>query len=56
MKVWIKKLFGENPQETNTIARIVNRQHFLRLKNLLNDDPEVQESVVFGGTMDEDSL
>ncbi|OIW08651.1 hypothetical protein TanjilG_03327 [Lupinus angustifolius] len=55
MKVWIKKMFGENPKNSNTITRIVNKQHFLRLKNLLTD-PEVKKSVVYGGSMDEDNL
>lgn len=55
MKVMIKKMFGENPRETNTIARIVNEQHFLRLKNLLRD-PAVQNSIVYGGSLDEKNL
>ncbi|KAK7325035.1 hypothetical protein VNO77_29067 [Canavalia gladiata] len=55
MKFWIKKMFGENPKASNTIARIVNNKHFWRLKNLLSD-PKVQESVVFGGSMDEKEL
>ena len=48
-------MFGENPGASNTIARIVNQQHFSRLKSLLND-PKVKESVVFGGSLDEDNL
>ncbi|KAK3032988.1 hypothetical protein RJ639_035816, partial [Escallonia herrerae] len=55
LKVWIKKMFGENPKESNSIARIVNKQHFLRLKNLL-DDPMVKASIVHGGSFDEDNL
>lgn len=55
MKVWIKKMFGENPKHSNTIARIVNKQHFFRLKNLLADQ-KVKESVVYGGFMDEENL
>lgn len=55
MKVMIKKMFGENPRETNTVARIVNEQHFLRLKNLLSDSA-VQNSIVYGGSMDEKNL
>ncbi len=55
MKVWIKKLFGEKPKHSNTISRIVNKQHFFRLKNLLTD-PEVKKSVVYGGSMDEKNL
>ncbi|MED6119063.1 hypothetical protein PIB30_008282 [Stylosanthes scabra] len=56
MKVWIKKMFGEDPKGSNSIARIVNKQHFLRLKSLINDDSKVKESVVIGGSFDEDNL
>ncbi|XP_027355342.1 aldehyde dehydrogenase family 3 member F1-like [Abrus precatorius] len=55
MKVWIKKMFGENPYHSKTIARIVNIHHFFRLKNLLADI-KVKESVVYGGSMDEENL
>ncbi|KAL4326985.1 hypothetical protein AHAS_Ahas13G0054800 [Arachis hypogaea] len=55
MKLWIKKMFGENPKDSNTIARIVNKQHLSRLKNLLAD-PEIKKSVVYGGSMDERNL
>lgn len=55
MKMWIKKMFGDNPQYSKTIARIVNKQQFFRLKNLLTDQM-VKESVVYGGSMDEENL
>lgn len=55
MKVMIKKMFGDNPRESNSVARIVNKQHFLRLKNLLVDSA-VQKSVVYGGSLDENNL
>ncbi|KAF9617956.1 hypothetical protein IFM89_039249 [Coptis chinensis] len=55
MKVGIKKLFGENPREINSLSRIINKQHFLRLKNFLNDE-EVKASVVYGGSFDEENL
>nr|QTZ19585.1 aldehyde dehydrogenase family 3 member F1 [Bixa orellana]QTZ19590.1 aldehyde dehydrogenase family 3 member F1 [Bixa orellana] len=55
MKIMMKKMFGENPRESNSIARIINKHHFLRLKNLLND-PLVKTSIVHGGSMDEDNL
>ncbi|KAK7262526.1 hypothetical protein RJT34_30100 [Clitoria ternatea] len=55
LKVWIKKMFGENPKHTKTISRIVNKHHFFRLKNLLAD-AKVNESVVYGGSMDEQDL
>ncbi|XP_054816351.1 aldehyde dehydrogenase family 3 member F1-like [Prosopis cineraria] len=56
MKLWIKKMFGENPRETNAIARIVNKQHFFRLQSLLAD-ANVKKSVIYGGSiMDEENL
>lgn len=55
MKVITKKMFGENPRESNCMARIVNKQHFLRLKNLI-DDPMVRSSIVHGGKTDEENL
>ncbi|ESW04008.1 hypothetical protein PHAVU_011G059400 [Phaseolus vulgaris] len=55
MKVWIKKMFGENPQHSKTITKIVNKHHFSRLNNLLTDKM-VKESVVYGGSMDEENL
>lgn len=55
MKTNAKKMFGENPKETNTVARIINKEHFFRLKNLLSD-PIVKDTIVYGGSMDEDNL
>jgi aldehyde dehydrogenase (NAD+) len=55
MKVWIKKMFGDNPKHSNTIARIVNKQHLYRLKKLLTDK-KVKESVIYGGSVDEENL
>ncbi|KAG4988535.1 hypothetical protein JHK82_030873 [Glycine max] len=55
MKVWIKKMFGQNPRKSKTIAKIVNKHHFSRLKNLLADK-QVKGSVVYGGSMDEQNL
>ncbi|KAI4334582.1 hypothetical protein L6164_019254 [Bauhinia variegata] len=55
MKVWIKKMLGENPKETNSIARIVNKQNLSRLKNLISD-PRIKESLVWGGSVDENDL
>ncbi|XP_044505234.1 aldehyde dehydrogenase family 3 member F1-like [Mangifera indica] len=55
MKGSIKKMFGENPKDGNSIARIINKQHFLRLKDLISD-PAIKDSIVVGGSMDEDNL
>lgn len=48
-------MFGDNPKHSNTIARIVNKQQLVRLKKLLID-PKVRESVVYGGSVDEENL
>ncbi|XP_048324790.1 aldehyde dehydrogenase family 3 member F1-like isoform X2 [Ziziphus jujuba] len=55
MKVTISKMFGENPRKSNSIAKIVNEQHLMRLKGLI-DDPLVKPSIVYGGSIDEDHL
>ncbi|XP_075633011.1 aldehyde dehydrogenase family 3 member F1-like isoform X2 [Castanea sativa] len=55
MKSMIKEMFGENPKESHSIARIINKQHLLRLKNLLKN-PHVDSSTVYGGSVDEDNL
>ncbi|XP_075634309.1 aldehyde dehydrogenase family 3 member F1-like [Castanea sativa] len=55
LKNTIKEMFGKNPKESRSIARIINKQHLLRLKNLLKD-PHVDASIVYGGSMDEDNL
>ncbi|KAK3408558.1 hypothetical protein EUGRSUZ_J00772 [Eucalyptus grandis] len=55
MKMMMKKMFGENPRESQSVARIVNKHHFLRLRSLLLD-PLVKSSIVYGGSMDEESL
>ncbi|GER38355.1 aldehyde dehydrogenase [Striga asiatica] len=55
LKASIRSMFGENPNESNTIARIINKSHFSRLRNLLSE-PEVEASVVHGGSLDEDNL
>lgn len=55
LKAKVLKMFGENPKESKTVAKIVNKSHFSRLSRLL-DDPVVRDSVVHGGLMDEDNL
>ena len=51
----IRSFFGENPKESGCVARIVTKKHFQRLSRLLND-PRVQASIVYGGSMDEEKL
>ncbi|XP_047316736.1 aldehyde dehydrogenase family 3 member F1-like isoform X1 [Impatiens glandulifera] len=55
MKEILKEQYGENPRVTNSVSRIINKQHFARLENLLND-PFVKASVVYGGSLDEENL
>lgn len=55
MKALIKKMYGDNPRESHSISRIINKHHFLRLKDLLTDQ-KVKDCIVHGGSMDEDSL
>ena len=55
MKSMIREMFGENPKKSHSIARIINKQHLLRLKNLLKG-PHVDASTVYGGSVDEDNL
>ncbi|XP_012444376.1 aldehyde dehydrogenase family 3 member F1 [Gossypium raimondii] len=55
MKAMIKKMYGDNPRESQSISRIINKHHFLRLKDLLTDQ-KVKDCIVYGGSMDEGSL
>ncbi|KAK8295637.1 hypothetical protein V6Z12_D05G074200 [Gossypium hirsutum] len=55
MKAMIKKMYGDNPRESHSISRIINKHHFLRLKDLLTDQ-KVKDCIVYGGSMDEGSL
>uniref|UniRef100_A0A3Q7EU47 Aldehyde dehydrogenase domain-containing protein n=1 Tax=Solanum lycopersicum TaxID=4081 RepID=A0A3Q7EU47_SOLLC len=54
IKPWIPKMLGENPKESHSISRIVKKNQFLRLKNLL-DEPMVKKSIIYGGSSDEDN-
>ncbi|CAK9314192.1 unnamed protein product [Citrullus colocynthis] len=55
LKKFIKEFFDKSPNQATSIARIVNKQNFLRLKNLV-DEPAVQAAIIYGGSMDEDKL
>lgn len=55
LKESILTMFGENPKDSNTISRIVNKRHFFRLTSLL-EEPMVKSSIVYGGSCDEDNL
>ncbi|KAJ8422989.1 LOW QUALITY PROTEIN: hypothetical protein Cgig2_006411 [Carnegiea gigantea] len=49
----IKNMLGENPKEV--VSRIINKYHFKRLMALL-DEPGVRDTIVYGGSTDEDKL
>ncbi|KAI7726941.1 hypothetical protein M8C21_008288 [Ambrosia artemisiifolia] len=55
LKRYIKQCYGDDPNGSLSISKIVNKKHFSRLTNLL-DDPVVKSSVVYGGSCDEESL
>ncbi|VFQ75214.1 unnamed protein product [Cuscuta campestris] len=56
MKKYMKQQFGQNQKEMQqSLARIVNKKHFLRLKILL-DEAQVKSSLVYGGLLDEENL
>ncbi|KAE9614604.1 putative aldehyde dehydrogenase (NAD(+)) [Lupinus albus] len=55
LKKIISKFYGENPIESKVISRIVNKQNFERLCNLLKD-PLVAACIVHGGSVDEENL
>ena len=55
LKKFIKKFYGENPNNSRSIAKIINKHHFERLRNLLKD-PGVADSIVHGGSLDEEKL
>ncbi|KAG9441769.1 hypothetical protein H6P81_017623 [Aristolochia fimbriata] len=51
----IKKFYGDNPKELKHIAKIVNKKCYMRLKDLLHD-PDVEASIVHGGSVDDEKL
>ncbi|XP_035841511.1 aldehyde dehydrogenase family 3 member F1 isoform X2 [Helianthus annuus] len=55
LKRYIKQCYGDDPNGSHSISKIVNKKHFSRLKSLL-DEPMVKSSVVYGGVLDEESL
>ncbi|KAL3647566.1 hypothetical protein CASFOL_008534 [Castilleja foliolosa] len=55
LKAGMLSMFGETAKGSDNIARIINKKHFSRLKNLLNE-PLVQNCIVHGGSLDEDNL
>lgn len=48
----ITKFYGDNPQTSNSLARIINDRHFDRIKALLDDAVAKGAMVVHGGQTD----
>ncbi|XP_047163318.1 aldehyde dehydrogenase family 3 member H1-like isoform X2 [Vigna umbellata] len=55
LKTELEKFYGKNPLESEDLSRIVNSNHFNRLKKLLDDD-KVSGKIVHGGKTDESKL
>ncbi|RWR81794.1 aldehyde dehydrogenase family 3 member F1 [Cinnamomum micranthum f. kanehirae] len=55
LKKTIKNFYGQNLKESGNIPKIVNRNQFMRLSNLLKDQM-VKDSIIHGGSLDEDKL
>ncbi|KAF8405705.1 hypothetical protein HHK36_007782 [Tetracentron sinense] len=55
LKCELEKFFGKDPLESKDLSRIVNSNHFARVRKLLDDD-KVSDKIVHGGQRDETSL
>ncbi|CAK9164539.1 unnamed protein product, partial [Ilex paraguariensis] len=55
LKLELEKFYGMDPLNSEDLSRIVNSNHFARLKKLLDDD-KVSGKIVHGGQMDEGIL
>lgn len=49
----ITKFYGDNPVESNTLAKIVNQNHFERLKRIIDNNTN---KIVLGGLYNENDL
>lgn len=55
LKETIIRFHGENMRNLKNLSRIVNKNHFERLRKIL-EDPAVAASVVYGGSLNEENL
>ncbi|XP_047341226.1 aldehyde dehydrogenase family 3 member H1-like [Impatiens glandulifera] len=55
LKSELEIFFGKNPMESEDLSRIVNLNHFRRIKRLLDDD-KLSGKIVHGGQSDESKL
>ncbi|MFS4467087.1 aldehyde dehydrogenase [Maribacter sp. 2210JD10-5] len=51
LKNSITDFYGENPEESSDLARIITKKHYDRLKNMITD-----EDILFGGKFNDESL
>ena len=49
----IKKLYSKNANKSDSYCRIVNKKHFLRLINLLDDSKKLGSKIIYGGDINE---
>lgn len=52
MREKISDFFGENPKDSNSLARIINNRHFQRLQEILDDALEKGAELITGGVND----
>ena len=52
----IKKLYSVNPKKSKNYCRVVNKKHFLRLNDLIDDAKKNKGKIHFGGKRDMDQL
>ncbi|MBF0362838.1 MAG: aldehyde dehydrogenase [Oligoflexia bacterium] len=52
----IKDFYGENPQVSNDYNRIINKQHFQRLINLISSDKIPSDKIIYGNKHSETDL
>ncbi|WOH00450.1 hypothetical protein DCAR_0519812 [Daucus carota subsp. sativus] len=55
LKKSVKRFYGENVKNLKNLSTIVNKHHFNRLRNLM-EDPAVAASIVYGGEVDEENM
>ncbi|KAL8473795.1 hypothetical protein ACS0TY_030595 [Phlomoides rotata] len=55
LKRCIKRFYGDNVKNLQSFCRIVNKHHFDRVCNLL-EEPGVAASIVYGGSVDKENL
>lgn len=55
MKKTLIEFYGEDAKFSRDHGRVVNHQHLIRLRSLLEED-SVSECVVHGGVVDESTL